>query len=194
MASLALSMIMLPPIARTVEVVLRLVPDGLREASLALGASRARTVWSVVLPTARTGVTTAIVLGVARVVGETAPLLWTSFGSSFLNLNPFNGSQESLPLFVFRNVQEQSETAKQRGYAGGLMLLIVVLGLFALARFIGRDRSANRPGRRARPAAASVPPRPPVPLDPIDRPAAGGVPPVPDRSGGRDETKEMLTP
>src|SRR6201999_3474612 len=80
MASLALAMIMVPTITRTVEVVLRLVPDGLREASLAMGSSRARMTWSVVLPTARTGMTTAIVLGIARAVGETAPLLITAFG------------------------------------------------------------------------------------------------------------------
>ena len=106
MASLALAMIMLPTITRTVEVVLRLVPDGLREASLALGASRARTVWSVVLPTARTGITTAVVLGIARAVGETAPLLFTAFGYDLMNANPFDGPQESLPLFVYRNIQQ----------------------------------------------------------------------------------------
>jgi phosphate transport system permease protein len=86
MATLALTMVMLPTVTRTIDVVLRLVPDGLREASLALGASRARTVWSVLLPTARTGVTTAVILGVARVAGETAPLLFTSFGAVFLRL------------------------------------------------------------------------------------------------------------
>ena len=106
MASLALALIMLPTITRTVEVVLRLVPDGLREASLALGSSRARTVWSVVLPTARTGITTAVVLGIARVVGETAPLLFTAFGYDLMNANPFNGPQESLPLFVYRNIRK----------------------------------------------------------------------------------------
>ena len=97
---------MLPTITRTVEVVLRLVPDGLREASLAMGASRARTVWSVVFPTARTGMTTAVVLGIARAVGETAPLLFTAFGYDLMNANPFNGPQESLPLFVYRNIRK----------------------------------------------------------------------------------------
>ena len=88
---------MLPTITRTVEVVLRLVPDGLREASLALGASRARTVWSVVFPTARTGMTTAVVLGIARAVGETAPLLFTAFGYDLMNANPFNGAAGEPP-------------------------------------------------------------------------------------------------
>jgi phosphate transport system permease protein len=147
MAGLALTMIMLPPITRTVEVVLRLVPDGLREASLAMGASRSRTVWSVVLPTARTGVTTAVVLGVARTVGETAPLLFTAFGSVYFNANPFSGTQESLPLFVWRYVRDPSQASIERGFAGGLMLLILVIGLFALARYIGRDRSRRTSAR-----------------------------------------------
>ena len=148
MASLALAITMLPPITRTVEVVLRLVPDGLREASLAMGASKARTVWSVVFPTARTGMTTAIVLGIARAVGETAPLLFTAFGYDLMNSNPIAGPQESLPLFVYRNIRKPDQSAIDRGFAGALVLMVIVLGLFALARFIGRDRS-KRAGRRA---------------------------------------------
>ena len=144
MASLALAITMLPTITRTVEVVLRLVPDGLREASLALGASRARTVWSVVFPTSRTGMTTAVVLGIARAVGETAPLLFTSFGYDLMNSNPFAGSQESLPLFVYRNIRKPDIAAVQRGFAGALVLMLIVLGLFAIARFIGRDRSKRK--------------------------------------------------
>jgi len=144
MAALALSMIMLPTITRTVEVVLRLVPDGLREASLSLGASRARTVWSVVLPTARSGVTTAVVLGIARAVGETAPLLFTAFGYQLINSNPFANPQESLPLFVFRSITQPQQSMIDRGFTGALVLMLVVLGLFALARFIGRDRTRSR--------------------------------------------------
>nr|WP_158888461.1 phosphate ABC transporter permease PstA [Amycolatopsis anabasis] len=147
MASLALAMVMLPTVTRTVDVVLRLVPDGLREASLALGASRARTVWSVVLPTARTGVTTAIILGVARVVGETAPLLLTSFGATLLNANPFAGPQESLPMFVYRFVQLPLEAFRERGYVGALVLILLIFALFALARLIGRDRSQRKAKR-----------------------------------------------
>lgn len=148
MASLALSMVMVPTVTRTVEVVLRLVPAGLREASLALGASRARTVWSVVLPTARTGVTTAVVLGIARAVGETAPLLFTSFGFDLLNKDPFFKPQDSLPLFVYSNVQKPSATAVDRGFTGALVLIGTVLMLFAFARFVGRDRSRRRTSNR----------------------------------------------
>jgi phosphate transport system permease protein len=152
MASLALAMIMLPTVTRTIEVVLRLVPDGLREASLAMGASRARTVWSVVLPTARSGLTTAVILGIARAVGETAPLLFTSFGYKLFNSNPFSGAQESLPLFVYRNIQQPDASAIERGFTGALVLMIIVLVLFAIARFVGRDRS--RRGTRRTPGAA----------------------------------------
>lgn len=144
MAALALSLVMIPTITRTLDVVLRLVPDGLREASYALGASRARTVWSVVLPTARSGLTTAAVLGIARAVGETAPLIFTAFGSTVLNLNPFVNPQSSLPIFVFQNVQLPNEAARQRGFAGALVLIAIVLVLFAITRFLGRDRSGRR--------------------------------------------------
>jgi phosphate transport system permease protein len=164
MASLALSMIMIPTITRTVEVVLRLVPDGLREASLAVGASRARTVWSVVLPTARSGLTTAVVLGIARAVGETAPLLFTAFGYDLMNANPFSGPQDSLPLFVYKNIRKPAEASIQRGFAGALVLMMIVLSLFVIARIIGRDRSARttaprRTRRLASTAAKEAAPR-----------------------------------
>lgn len=148
MASLALAMIMLPTITQTVTVVLRLVPDGLREASQALGASRARTVWSVVLPTARTGITTGVVLGIARAVGETAPLLFTAFGYDLMNANPFSGAQESLPLFVYRNIRKPDVNAVTRGFVGAFVLMLIVLSLFLLARWIGRDRSVVSSRRR----------------------------------------------
>jgi phosphate transport system permease protein len=153
MASLALSMTMMPTICRAIEVVLRLVPAGLREAGLALGASRAKVVVSVVLPTASTGVATAAILGIAREAGETAPLLFTAFGYNLYNSNPFSGAQESLPLFIYRFVRTQSEADIQRGYAGALVLLVLILSLFVVARIIGRDRSvASRRRSRVRPA------------------------------------------
>ena len=153
MASLALSMTMMPTICRAIEVVLRLVPAGLREAGLALGASRAKVVVSVVLPTASTGVATAAILGIAREAGETAPLLFTAFGYNLYNANPFSGAQESLPLFIYRFVRTQSVADIQRGYAGALVLLVLILSLFIVARIIGRDRSvASRRHARVRPA------------------------------------------
>jgi phosphate transport system permease protein len=158
MASLALSMTMMPTICRAIEVVLRLVPDGLREAGLALGASRAKVVISVVLPTASTGVATAAILGIAREAGETAPLLFTAFGYNLYNANPFKGAQESLPLFIYRFVRTQSVADIERGYAGALVLLVLILSLFVVARIIGRDRSvANRRQARIHPGRARQP-------------------------------------
>ena len=104
-AALAIGVMMLPIIARAADVVLRVVPGGLREASLALGASRWRTVWHVILPTARPGLATAVILGVARGVGETSPVLMTSGAASFLVTNPTNGVMNSLPLYVFTTVR-----------------------------------------------------------------------------------------
>ena len=144
MASLALSVTMMPTICRAIEVVLRLVPAGLREAGLALGASRAKVVWSVVLPTASSGVATAAILGIAREAGETAPLLFTAFGYNLMNANPFSGPQESLPLFIYRFIREPSSVEVARGFAGALVLMLLILVLFVVARIIGRDRTKAR--------------------------------------------------
>jgi phosphate transport system permease protein len=135
-AGMALAILMLPTVTRTVEEVLRIVPDGLREASLALGAPEWRTALGVVLPTARSGVVTATILGVARGVGETAPLIVTALGAKLLNTNPLHGAQDSLPLFVWANIRGTA-TELQRAYAGALVLILVVLILFVSARVIG---------------------------------------------------------
>lgn len=107
-AALAITVMMLPIMIRSADVVLRLVPNNLREAAYALGANRLRTVWNVVLPTARSGLVTAIILGTARGVGETSPVLLTSGMSGFMNLNPFEGPMVSLPLQVFDFVKSPS--------------------------------------------------------------------------------------
>jgi len=140
MASLALAMIMLPTITRTVEVVLRLVPDGLREASLALGSSRARTVWSVVLPTARTGITTAVVLGIARAVGETAPLLFTAFGNRFWHQS-LAQPIAALPLQIFAYAISPYDDWHRQAWAGALVLIALVFVVSLAARFATRGRS-----------------------------------------------------
>jgi phosphate transport system permease protein len=147
MAALALSVTMMPTICRAVEVVLRLVPGGLREAGLALGSSRAKVVWSVVLPTASSGVATAAILGIAREAGETAPLLFTAFGYNLMNANPFSGAQESLPLFIYRFIREPLATSIARGFAGALVLMLLILLLFVIARVVGRDRTKARRSR-----------------------------------------------
>jgi len=139
-AALALSVMMLPIIARASDVVLRVVPGGLREASLALGASRWRTVWHVVLPTARPGLATALILGIARGVGETSPVLLTSGAAGFLVANPFEGAMNSLPLFVYTNVRSGDPTAIQRAYGAAFVLLALVLVLFIVARLLARPK------------------------------------------------------
>lgn len=139
-ASLALAVLMLPTVTRTTEVVLRLVPGGLREAALALGAPRWRVVLQVVLPTARSGVSTAVILGMARAVGETAPLILTALGTSIVNNNIFKGAQASLPLYIWGLIRSSDGGQQQRAWAGALALITLVLVLFTLARLLGRPR------------------------------------------------------
>jgi len=143
-AALAISISMLPIVTRTSEEVLRLVPGGLREASLALGTSEWRTVWGVVLPTARSGLITSVILGVARAIGETAPLIMTAFGASVMNANPFKGAQSALPLFIYKQMTESSVASVQlRAWTASLVLMLMVLVLFSLARLVG-SRAAKR--------------------------------------------------
>lgn len=143
-ASMALAVLMLPSITRTAEVVLRLVPGGLREAALALGSPEWKVTWRVVLPTARTGVVTAVILGVARAVGETAPLLFTAFGADVLNANPFANPQDSLPLYVYDQIRFGSiDGDVPRALAGIVVLVLLVLILFTLARVLSRADSGR---------------------------------------------------
>ena len=144
--SLALSVLFLPTVTRTAEVVLRLVPGGLREASLALGGTEWRTTSRVVLPTSRSGLVTAVILGVARVIGETAPLILTVGGAFIMNWNPLAGKQDSLPFFVFRLIRFPQESQIARAWTGALVLMILVLVLFVVARAIG-GRGPDHIGR-----------------------------------------------
>ncbi len=136
-ASLAISIMMLPIIIRSADVVLRLVPGSLREASAATGAPQWRTVWHVVLPTARSGLVNSVILGVARGVGETAPVLLVSGVTGTTNLNPFENPMLSLPLATFEFVRSPQQTLIQRGFATAAVLMLLVLVLFALARMFG---------------------------------------------------------
>jgi len=156
--SLALSVLMLPTIIRTAEEVLRLVPGGLREASLALGVSQWRTVAGVVLPTARAGLITAVILGVARAVGETAPLIMTSFGSPTINWNPLRGPQASLPTFIFNLIRSPFAQQLDRAWTGAFVLIFMVLALFTTARILGRGRlgSKKRSRRTKEPTVVSA--------------------------------------
>lgn len=142
-AAVALSITMLPITARAAEVVLRVVPNGLREASLALGASQWQTVWRVVLPTARPGLATALILGVARGIGETAPVLFTAGTATAMNLNPFGGAMASLPLYAFQHSQSPEPSEVARAFGAASVLLVLVVLLFVIARMAARHRGTR---------------------------------------------------
>lgn len=144
-AAMALFVLMLPSITRTAEEVLRVVPGGLREASLALGASEWRTVRQVVLPTARSGLITAVVLGVAIAAGETAPLIFTAFGNNDMNYNAFHGPQGALPLVLYENIFQAQQVVVQLAFTAAFVLMVLVLILFVAARLLGRR--STRKGR-----------------------------------------------
>lgn len=141
--ALALVVTMVPVTARSAEVVLKVVSSSLREAGLALGASKWKTVRHVVLPTARPGLATALILGIARIAGETAPLLIVSGASTFFNRNPLHNTMNSLPLFIFSAVRSGEPLFIQRGYGAAALLLTLVLLLFTVTRFLARDRGTR---------------------------------------------------
>jgi len=150
-AALAVSIMMLPIIIRASDVVLRLVPGNLREASAALGAPAWRTVWHVVLPTARSGLATSVILGTARGIGETSPVLLTAGFTSALNTNPLSGPMVSLPLAAFEFVRSPQPALVARGFATAAVLMVVVLALFVVARVLGGrgpGHVSKRQGRR----------------------------------------------
>ena len=142
--SLALALVMLPLIIRATAEMLRLVPVSLREAAAALGVTRARTIVSVVLPTAQAGITTGVFLAVARAMGETAPLLLTALGDQqFMQTNPTQ-RMSTLSLQIFTDAITGFQAAQARAWAGALTLIIIVL-LFAIAaRLIGRRATHTR--------------------------------------------------
>ena len=156
-AAMAITVMMLPIVIRASDVVLRLVPGNLREASYALGTTRWRTVWHVVLPTARSGLVTAVILGTARGIGETSPVLLTSGVTAVMNFNPFSGPMISLPLQVFDFVKSPEPNMIARGFGTAAVLLLLVLGLFTIARLIGgRGPGQLSEAQRKRVAAASA--------------------------------------
>lgn len=155
-ASLAITVLMLPIMIRSADVVLRLVPGNLREAGLALGAGQWAVVRLVVLPTVRSGLATAIILGTAHGIGETAPVLLTAGVTNNLNWNPFEGPQTSLPLAALEFIKSPQPDMRTRGFATAAFLLLLVLVLFVLARLIGGQQAGEvSPRRRRRLAAKS---------------------------------------
>ncbi len=141
--ALALSILMLPTVARTSEEILRLIPDDLRTAALALGGTQWRTVRMVVLPAARSGLITAAILGVARVAGETAPLLLTAFGNNAFNFNPFSDSMSALPSYVFTQMLLGGDNDVARAWFATFVLLTIIATLFTFARIVADRMKRN---------------------------------------------------
>jgi phosphate transport system permease protein len=133
--SVALAIIMIPIVSRTSEEVLKLVPRSLREASLALGISEWRTTWSIVVRTALPGIVTGSMLALARIAGETAPLLFTSFNNRFWSV-AIDQPISSLPVQIFNYAISPYETWRHQAWAAALVLVVLVLILSLLARLV----------------------------------------------------------
>ncbi|MEV7687370.1 phosphate ABC transporter permease PstA [Streptomyces bungoensis] len=146
--SLALAILMMPVVVRSTEEMLKLVPNELREASLALGVPKWRTILKVVLPTSLGGIITGIMLAIARIAGETAPILLLVWGNSFINNNPFSGAQQALPLYIYQQYANSSGStaAYDRAWAASLTLIAFVMILNLVARGIARWK-APKTGR-----------------------------------------------
>ena len=139
--SVALSLLMIPVVVRSVEEMLKLVPHELREASYALGVPKWRTIVKVVLPTAMAGIVTGVMLAVARVAGETAPLLIIAGSTDSLNLNLFGERMMTLPVFIYYSYMQPGvppEFGQERAWGAALVLIVIVMALNLLARLVGR--------------------------------------------------------
>lgn len=137
-ASLALTILMIPVIVRSTEEMLKIVPNDLREASYALGVPKWKTILRIVIPTAFGGIVTGIMLSIARVAGETAPLLLTTFLSQSLNGNLMAGPQASIPTFVWDQISSGTPASIDRAWAGALVLILVVVIFYGLARLVAK--------------------------------------------------------
>ncbi|MGY0060489.1 phosphate ABC transporter permease PstA [Streptomyces sp. LZ34] len=144
--AMALAILMMPIVVRSTEEMLKLVPNELREASLALGVPKWRTILKVVLPTAIGGIITGVMLAVARIAGESAPIVLLVFGAQGINNNPFDGAQSSLPYYVYEQWQLGNDASYNRAWAAALVLIAFVMILNLLARGIARWK-APKTGR-----------------------------------------------
>ncbi|MFC0602705.1 phosphate ABC transporter permease PstA [Streptomyces palmae] len=144
--AMALAILMMPVVVRSTEEMLKLVPNELREASLALGVPKWRTILKVVLPTAIGGIATGVMLAVARIAGETAPIVLLVFGSKTINNNPFEDPQSSLPYYVYEQWTAGQDASYDRAWAAALVLIAFVMILNLVARGIARWK-APKTGR-----------------------------------------------
>jgi phosphate transport system permease protein len=146
MAAVALSVLMVPIVVRSTEEMLRIVPNGLREASYALGVSKSRTILRVVLPTALGGIVTGVMLAIARIIGETAPLLITAGVVSSVNDNPFDGRMANLAVFAFNSYKSPGvppQPSIDRAWTAALVLILIVMILNVAARLVYRRFGAK---------------------------------------------------
>jgi phosphate transport system permease protein len=137
--SVALSFILIPIVARTTEESLKLVPDSVREASLALGIHKWKTTLRIVLPAAKSGVITGTLLAIARIAGETAPILLTMLGSNYF-FQGFGSSMDALPLRIFRDARWDDPRVQAEAWGVALILILIVLSLNIGVRLAARGR------------------------------------------------------
>ena len=140
--ALALSLIVIPVVVRTTENMLRLVPDTMREAAAALGAPQTKIIMQITLRASRAGVITGILLAVARISGETAPLLFTALNNQFWSLN-MNQPMANLPVVIFQFAMSPYEDWHKLAWAGALLITASVLGLNILARTLFQQKSSQ---------------------------------------------------
>jgi phosphate transport system permease protein len=137
--AVALSLLMVPLVVRSCEEMLKLVPNELREASYALGVSKWRTIVKVVVPTALAGIVTGVTIAIARIIGETAPLLLVAGATTSTNLNPFSDRMMTLPVFIFtsfRNPGVPPQPSYDRAWGAALVLIVIIMVLNLVARLI----------------------------------------------------------
>lgn len=152
-ASVALSILMIPVVVRTTEEMLRVVPNELREASYALGVRKWRTIMKVVIPTAISGIAAGVTLAIARVIGETAPILITAGMLTRVNWDMFEGAMMTLPVFIYQTfthpvgVGELEYLSHQRAWGAALVLIIIVMTLNLLGRLIAKIFAPKTAGR-----------------------------------------------
>lgn len=151
-AAIALSVLMIPVVVRSTEEMLRVVPNELREASYALGVRKWRTILKVVLPTAMSGIASGVTLAIARVTGETAPILVTAGFAATVNWNVFSGWMTALPVYIYRQLVNPTapaaaEPSALRAWAAALVLIIIVMVLNLIARIIAQAFAPKKTGR-----------------------------------------------
>ncbi len=151
-AAVALTVLMIPTVVKNTEEMLKIVPNELREASYALGVRKWRTILKVVIPTAISGIASGVTLAIARVIGETAPLLVTAGFATAINWNSFSGWMTTLPTFIYYQIMTPTsptspDPSQQRAWAAALILILIVMLLNLVARLVARAFAPKTAGR-----------------------------------------------